>query len=165
MIPSSFNKPINRKQLGTIEWFDFEYSHEDKSQDWFWIVGAITAGGILLSIIFKNFLLALILLIGIGTVMALANRKPELIHFVISAQGIRIKNNLYPYGEISSFSLKDDTEPYKLMIESNRLIFPNLIVPLGDIDPDQIRDYLDNFLLETPFEESILDKISEQLGF
>ncbi|MDQ5889699.1 MAG: hypothetical protein QG609_192, partial [Patescibacteria group bacterium] len=84
---------------------------------------------------------------------------------VISAQGIRIKNNLYPYGEISSFSLKDDAEPYKLMIESNRLIFPNLIVPLGDIDPDQIRDYLDNFLLETPFEESILDKISEQLGF
>lgn len=158
--------PRKNRRGQTIDWQDFEYiKQEDKSQDWFWVVGAITAGGILLAIILKNFLLALILLIGMGTAMALVNRKPELVTFSISTQGIKIKNNLYPLKEIDSFAIKDDKKPYKLMIESGRMIFPHIVIPLSHVDPEEVRDFLADFIPEVDFEESLVDKLSEQLGF
>ncbi len=158
--------PRKNRRGQTIDWQDFEYTQqEDKTQDWFWVVGAVTAGGILLAIILKNFLLALILLIGMGTAMALVNRKPELINFSISTQGIKIKNNLYPLKEIDSFAIKDDEKPYKLMVETGRMIFPHIVIPLSHIDPEEVRDFLADFIPEVDFEESLVDKISEQLGF
>jgi len=165
------NKPplaetkLRKSTLGSIEWLDYEYDHHEKSSDWFWITGAIAAGGVLLSFIFTNFLLAIIILIGAFTVIMFARREPELVHFEITSRGIKIKQTLYPFTDIKSFALKEDAEPFKLMIESGRFIFPHIIIPLGQTDPEDVREYLENFIYEEPFEESIIDNISEILGF
>ena len=148
-----------------LKWSDYEYDHSDKTPDWFWVVGIVGLVAIIGAMIFKNFLFAIILLIGTLTIMLFGARKPEFIEFEINKRGIKVKNDLYPFATIKSFALKDEEGPYKLMIESDRLILPHIIIPLGDTNPEDIRKILNRFLPEEPFHESLVDKLSEHLGF
>ncbi|OHA60097.1 MAG: hypothetical protein A2589_00230 [Candidatus Vogelbacteria bacterium RIFOXYD1_FULL_46_19] len=147
------------------EWLDYEYIHYEKSSNWFWIVGLAGLLGIILSIVFKNFLLAIILLIGTLTVMLYGARVPELVHFSITNRGIKAKDDLYPFKALKSFSIKDDDYPFKLVIESDRLFMPHIIIPLGDAEPEEIRAILAKFLPEEPYEESLIDILADSLGF
>ena|SRR3989344_2533282 len=155
----------NKNTTKLLEWLDYEYDHYDKSADWFWIVGLVGILIIVLAIVFRNFLFAIIILIGTFTVMMYAVRRPELIHFQITSRGIKIKNDFYLYKNLHSFAIKDDQPPYKLSIESSRQFLPHIIIPLGDADPDQVRGLLAKFLEEEPFDESIVDMLAEYLGF
>ncbi len=154
-----------KKSAKLLEWLEFEYDHYEKSSDWFWIVGLSGLLLIVLAVIFKNFLFAIIILIGTFTVMMYAIREPELVHFQITNRGIKIKKDTYLYKDLHSFAIKDDQPPHRLMIESNRLLLPHIIIPLGETDPDEVRNILSKFLEEEPFEESITDMLSEHLGF
>jgi len=159
-------EPINESNKKIyFEWLDFEYEINNKSSDWFWIVGAIASLIILLSVIFANFLLAIIILIGVGTIMVYANREPELIHFILTNKGFQIKNEFYSLTNIDSFAINDDPNDPKMIIETDRLLFPKVIIPLGNIDPELIQEALIPLIPEIEYEESTLDRISERLGF
>ena len=158
------NSSLPKNNSETLEWFDFEYFHTDKHPDWFWVVGLAGLLSIVLSIVFKNFLFAIVLLISTFTVMLYGARPPELIHFILTKKGLRIKNDLHPFKNLKSFAVRED-DPAKLMVESDRLLLPRIIIPLGTIDPEEVRLFLSQYLPEVEFEESTADIISEFLGF
>lgn len=148
-----------------LEWQALEYDPTEKSSDWFWVVGTIGTISIILAILFKNFLFAIILLLGTFIVMMYGARKPELITFSISTKGIRAKNDLYPFKNLIGFAIKSGEGPDKLLIHSNRLFLPHIILPIEDIDPELIRERLSIMLPEETFEESFVDTLIERLGF
>lgn len=149
----------------TIEWSVLEHAHQDRSSNWFWLVGIIGILGIVGAILLKNFLFAIIILISTFIIILYGSRRPEEIRINLSKKGLLIKNDLYPYNNIMYFSIKDYEESHKLMLYIDRAISPKVIIPIGDIDPDIIRDFLTKFVEEQPYEESISDLISERLGF
>jgi len=151
--------------LPTLQWQAFEYDYKEKTNDWFWVVGVAGFIAIVLSILFKNFLFAIVLLLGTFVVMMYGARKPEMVTFSIGAKGVTIKNDLYPYKNLLGYGLKVGEGPDKLMLHVNRLFLPHLILPIEDIDPELIRERLDKFITEEEFEESAIDLFVEYLGF
>jgi hypothetical protein len=148
-----------------LEWQALEYDPTEKSSDWFWTIGIAGGIGIVLAIIFKNFLFAIVLLLGTFTMMMYGARKPELITFSISSKGIRAKNDLYPFKNLLGFAIRSGEGPDKLMIHSNRIFLPHIILPIEDIDPELIRERLSVMLPEEIFEETFIDLLVERLGF
>lgn len=149
----------------TITWQAYEYNPAEISRDWFIGVAAFGLLVLIIALFTKNFLFALLILIGTGLIILLGTREPELITFSITSKGLVIKDQLYLYRNLIAFGLKDHEQPHKLMIHTSRLLAPHIIIPLEDVDPELIRASLKKFLPEVHFEESLVDLFMEYLGF
>jgi hypothetical protein len=53
----------------------------------------------------------------------------------------------------------------KLLIKSQRVMVPLIVIPLEGVDPEEIRDFLLDHLLEEHHLEPLGQKIMERLGF
>ncbi len=148
-----------------IRWQTFEYSHWEKSSDWFWLVGLVAFLGIILSIVFKNFLLAIIILIGGFSSMMYGSRKPESIGCEINPRGIKIKDLMFPMSNLESFSLREEFEPHTLYLKTKKLFSPKIAIPLNEVEPEIIRKFLSVYLPEEEHQESLLELIAERFGF
>lgn len=161
---NSINPQVKHRPL--LEWQTMEYDHEHRSSDWFWMVGLIAALGIIISIVTRNLLFAVVILIAGFTVMMYGARRPEEITVSITKRGVQIKNQFYPYANIAAFAVKDDDEgPDRLILHIDRWFLPHVSTYIEAVDPDQVRDYLSDFLIEEPYEESWLENLIERLGF
>jgi len=151
----------------SITWQTLEYKHQERHPDWFWMVGLFGALGIIIAIVTLNFLFAVVLLIATFSVMMYAARKPEVINITINRRGVQIKNDFYPYSNITAFAIKDVEEEGedRLILHINRFLLPHVTVRLEDSDIIIVREFLSEFLLEEPYEEPWVDVITERLGF
>ena len=86
-----------------FSWEVDEYIERDRSNDWFWTVGLIVLTGIVISIILKNFVFAMFLLVAAGTLSVFIFRKPERLAVTIDNRGVQIEHTFYPYKELKQF--------------------------------------------------------------
>ena len=150
-----------------LEWQAFEHEHIHKSSDWFWALGIIAIAGAVTSIIFGNILFAIVILVGAFTLGMHAAKRPTRFNFKISARGVIIGNKMHPYSSLESFWVDDEDEHIlpKLLIKSKKLLAPHIVIPIEHISPDDVRDYLLEYLTEEEDSESLAQKIMESFGF
>ena len=150
-----------------LEWSALEHEHIHKSSDWFWALGIIAIAGAITSIIFSNILFAIVILIGAFVVGMHASKKPNMVHFRITNRGIIIDKVMHPYSSLESFWVEDEHEDMipKLLVKSNKLLSPHIIIPIEHISPDDVRNYLLEYLDEEEDSESLAQKIMEFFGF
>lgn len=151
--------------MDEISWETLEYEHKEKSQDWFWILGVLAFGGAFLSILFKNFLLAIIILLGAFAMYHHAKRPPERIKILINKKGIQVKGVLYPHERIESFWVETETPTPKLMLKSDRPFMPHFHLPIEGIPPEKIREYLLDHVPEERHVDNFIYQIAEKIGF
>ncbi|MDP3784660.1 MAG: hypothetical protein Q8R12_01115, partial [bacterium] len=73
---------------------------------------------------------------------------------------------LYPYDDLKSFWLNYDPPHVKeLYVISKKVLLPQLSIPLGQTDPNQIREHLLKFLEEREIQESLADAIARFFRF
>lgn len=148
-----------------IHYQAFEYEHKEQSPDWFWAVGIITIALSVTAIILHDVLFAFVLILS-GFVLSLyAARPPKEIDIVIDDTGIRIDKTFYGYHTLESFWIDETGNEDKVLIKSQRLIMPYIIVPLGNADADDVHEHLSRHLQEVFHAESALQKLMEYLGF
>lgn len=148
-------------------WSGHEYLHFEKNTEWYWALGLIVVSGAITSLIFKNILFAIFILIA-GFVLAIfATRKPEEVTFSITQRGIKIDDKLYPYKALKSFGIDELTPKHtpQLILEQNHQFSSDIIIPLENVDADEVHDFLSSFLPEEDHEEPLIHKIMEWLGF
>ena len=149
----------------TISWQGYEYTYHEKSSDWFWALGIVALSSAVTAIIFKNILFALLILIGAFAVALFAAKAPHLIHFEINRRGVAIDNVLYPFNTLESFWIDEDVHGHlSLILKSERVIMPYIIIPLHD-ETNEIRNILLGKLKEEELHEPISHKIFEFFGF
>jgi len=150
-----------------IEWEALEYDPKKRSVDWYWAMGTIAVASSVASIIFKNLLFGIFILIGVFTLIIINLQKPEMIKYIIDKNGVRIKDILYPYEKLKHFWVKYDDEKkiYNLLLLSERKIMPILVIPLPEKKEGFIKETLKNFLPEKEITEPISEKIMDRLGF
>lgn len=149
-------------------WQEHEYIFQEKTNDWYWAVGIIAFSITVISIIFGNTLFALLILVGIITLTVFASRPPRLIRFEINKSGIIIEKSFFPYATLDTFWVEDNThiaKPSKLFIKSNKTLSPIIAIPLGNMDAQEVRDFLMNHIFEEHHIESFSEKVLEYLGF
>jgi hypothetical protein len=150
-----------------ISWQAYEHNHVEKNVDWFWSVGIIAAGGVFLSIFFKNFIFALIIVLFTATSFLLARRPPRLLQFEFSRKGVRVGPVMYPYTMFESFWVDDGEFEDKIILRSKKPMSPYMIIPFDstETDAEMIREFLLDYLDEEHLEEPVVQIIMEKLGF
>lgn len=151
-----------------ITWEAADHIKVEKSTDWFWVIGIIAIGIAVLSIYFNNLLFALLILIGTFALFIQSHSEPYMQKYEINRKGVVIGDILYPYSSLESFWVIDEDgwDRDRMLVKSTKLFMPMIVMPLGeDVTPDDIRDYMLEYLDEEQMEESAIEKIVILLGF
>lgn len=148
-----------------IEWNAPEHFHTEKNNDWYWAVGIISITAISLSIIFKDIMFAILLAVSAFALIVHATKKPRIVNCQINDRGVIIDNVLYPFLNLESFWIDAEEHPPKILIKSYKTFMPYIKVYIEEVDPEQVRDILLNYIAETEHLEPISQKIFEKFGF
>ena len=147
-----------------IEWETYEYEPRERSSNWYWFVGLAAVLLVIWAIVMKNFLLAILVLLGAFTLMIYAARKPRVIKIGVSRRGVQIHQNLFPFHSLRSFWVHEDDVERKIILRSEKLLMPHLHIPLAeDVDHEALRVFLLDFLPEEPHRPTIIDLLAEYL--
>ncbi len=146
-----------------ISWESLEYKEDIKTTDWFWALAIIVISGSVIAIIFKNYFLAGILVLGGIMLSKTVNLKPEMLNYELNDKGLKIKNSLYLYETISEFSILEDRPV--LIVRSERMLFPliSMAFPIGE-EENIKKIFTEHKVKEGKFTEHTADKIVRFLG-
>ncbi|MEK7650842.1 MAG: hypothetical protein AAB364_03195 [Patescibacteria group bacterium] len=153
--------------IEVIEWSAPEYTYYPKTQNWYWGVATVAGVLVLVALFTVNLLLAIMIVIAAFAVMMYGARPPEVIKFALTRRGVRFHTRLYPYDQLKSFWIIEDHNRRKIILESDRLVLPHIVVPLVEsVNAETVREYLRNRNLpEVRQEESLADILSDYFGF
>jgi len=155
------------KNTKLVEWTIPEYEQREKSPDWYWGIGIIGVAGVVLSAVFGNFLLAVLIFISGLLLIVFSTKHPEMVAVEISEQGIAVQNKLFPYHNVKSFWILDRGEGIsKIVLNIDRMVNPILSLPVHpEIPLEDLRNVMLEFVIEEEMDEPVGDKISDALGF
>src|SRR5258708_1468365 len=112
-----------------LSWQITTHEHKERSADWYWALGLLVLAGAGLSVFFGNILLAVILLLGGGSLGFLVARGPREHQVTLNQKGLTLDGTLYPYKNISSFWVEETSEP-RLLVSTSGVLHPQVVVPL-----------------------------------
>lgn len=148
-----------------LRWSAYEHEHIPRGSDWYWALGIVAVSAAITSILFNDILFAILILIAAGILGMLANVPPDLVRFEISDRGIRAGDTMHRFEEIVSFWVEEEGRDRPLLlVDTIKLMSPNLVIPLEDIDPNAVREILREHADEVPMKEPIAHKILEFFG-
>jgi hypothetical protein len=158
------------ESLQPITWTIPEYTERRHSNDWYWSIGLATFVAIVLSIFYKNYLLGVLLAIGISSLLYFTARAPRLFTISLNERGMRLNEILFLYSDIQAFWIEEEDQlapghPRHLLIMTNRRVMPLIALPIDGMDPEPIKQRLAPFIKEEPLEEPKTHKFLEVLGF
>lgn len=150
-----------------IIWKAHEYVHTEKGSDWYWALGLIAVAGAVAALMFNNVLFAIFILAASFALAIMAAKRPEHISFAVTQRGVRIDETLYPYQTLESFGIEEITPNHipKLILKSKKIFAPDIIIPIEEVDVDEVHDFLRDFLPEEDHEEPLVHRVMEWLGF
>ena len=150
------------------EWEGREYDHDPKSADWYWALGIVAVAGTLASILFSNYLLAVLIVLAAAALALHAAKKPPLHRFQLVEKGILIGDELHPFERMISFSVLEDVEgklPPMISIKTESWLSPHLIIPLEGVNVDAVYAYFLQHVDEAEHQHSLIDLVAAWLGF
>jgi hypothetical protein len=151
-----------------LTWEGKEYDHNPKSADWYWALGIISVAGVIASVLFANYLLAVLILIAAVALAIHAAKEPPLHRFQLVEDGILIGEEFHPFERMTSFSMLEDIEgewPPVISIKTENWLAPHLIIPLADVDADLMYAYFIQHVNEEEHQHSFTDLVAAWLGF
>jgi hypothetical protein len=151
-----------------LEWEGREYDHNPKSADWYWALGIIAVASTIASLLFGNYLLAVLIIIAATAFGLHAAKEPPIHRFKLVEQGIVIGDEMHPFERMISFSVLEDVDgslPPMLSIKTESWLSPHLIIPLAGVDADIIYDYFLHHVDEDEHKHTFVDLVAAWLGF
>ena len=148
-----------------ISWTAPAHFYVEKRPDWYWAVGIITLAIAAVCGIFGQIITGIFVVVAAVALVLHASRPPKRIHCEINDRGIIIDKTLYPFLTLDSFWIPHDEVPHKLLLKSNKLIMPLIVIYIDDVDPEEIREILLKYIAETEHHEPFLKHVLEGLGF
>ena len=149
----------------TLRWQAHEYAYTRKPADWYWKVGIVAFGVAAASYVLDNILFSILTIIGGFTFALFGAKKPDMLDMEISPKGIRIHNKLHPYSELDFFWVSEHSSEPKILIQGVAMLRTHIILPLGDLDPEDARDELLKYMKEDEIAEPMTQRIIDRTGF
>ena len=148
-----------------ITWSALEYPVREKTTDWYWALGIMAVAGAVASYILANILFSILIILGAFTVAAYGARHPHEVLFEIDRRGIRSGTTLYPHSSLTSFWVIEGIEESKILLQSSKVFMPYIIIPLGEENPEMVREVLLNYIKEEEHVEPFAQRIMDYLRF
>jgi hypothetical protein len=148
-----------------ISWETHEYFHTEKSNDWYWIVGIVTLSIAVIAVILNNIIFGILIIVASFTLSLFASRKPDVVTVTLDNVGVTFGRTRYPYANLESFWFETRDAHPRLLLKSNKLFMPFVVIHANMDDYEDIREYLSYHLKEEEHTEPILEKVLIYLGF
>lgn len=149
----------------TIEWSIAEHTFKEKTNDWYWSVGVVTLALVVLSYFMKNFLFAVISLIGGISIFILGLKKPFTLHNKVTQKGVGSDDRFFMFDDIESFCIDEGVpEEPRLFLKMKSGIASHAILPIHEEDKDKIQNFLREHLKEEVSEEPFSSILIRILG-
>jgi hypothetical protein len=147
-----------------LEWTIPEYEERERTRDWFWALGVVVATASVAAIIFKNYFFAALIIISGAVLSLFALRKPEMVHYVLDNDGLKVRSNLYKFETIKAFWVEKQSAP-TLFIRSSRAFLPLISINIPADLADPIRNvFLSQEVPEEEMHEHVAERILEIFG-
>ncbi|HEX8946628.1 MAG TPA: hypothetical protein VF829_00210 [Candidatus Paceibacterota bacterium] len=149
-----------------FEWNAKEHEFDDKPAEWYWGLGIVAASGVIASILFGNYLLALVLITAAFAIALQAAKEPRAHYIALSEDGLIIEHRLYPFDLMRSFSMLeyiDAAKPPVLSIKTHSLLAPHLMIPLDGVDADAVYAFMFAYVEEDEHRETFVDHLMRLL--
>ena len=152
--------------LSGVTWEAPEHHHLERGSDWFWVLGIVAGCAFVATLLFGNFLFALVILLGACVMALMAGKRPAVLPFAVTTRGLRVGDTLYPYSTLDAYCI-DEQGPMgpQLLVRSRRLFMPLIIIPVPDEYVDDISFLIRDRLPEEDIEEPLANKLLELFGF
>lgn len=149
-----------------FSWEAPQYDERPKGADWYWIAGILAVAGIVLSIIARNYLLAVLLALGIVLIFYYASRTPHVVTIKLTQKGLVIDGMLYRYKNIISFWVYETPEQsHRMILHVDRQYLPYFTIPVPkNVDHDELRMFMKRYTAEVEKREPTLDAIMRHVG-
>lgn len=143
---------------------EYEYYHKDIS--WYWISFIISAILILIALWQKNFFFAVFVAIAEVAVILLSKRRPQIIEFKITDEGVTIGKDLFFYRDLDGFKII--SRPHRLdeiILKKSTSFNPFLKIPIDSKLAEKAKVILQNYLAEIEYETPLIDTLTDWIGF
>lgn len=148
-----------------ISWTVGTNEPRERSVDWYWGLGVLAVVGAGVSIFLGNVLLAVILILGAGSIGFLAARGSREHAVVIDPRGIAIDGTRYPYSSVYSFWVERDMEQPHLFLSMRGIMAPHFSFPLPDHEKAvEVQSMLKRFASEEEQGPRMSDHLAEIFG-
>jgi len=148
-----------------IEWRSPQYIHTDKSNDWYWIVGIITASIALIAIILNNIIFAVLIIVCSFTLSLFAHHKPEVVTNEIGPKGVRKGMMFYPYDHMECFWVETGDHYPRILFKLKQKLSQFVVILIQIEDADNMTHLLSEHIPEERITESLFEKILIYFGF
>ena len=149
-----------------IEWEAHEIDFKPRSGDWFWAVGIIGLAMAIAAAFFKNFLFSIFIVLASFAIMLNGSRPARKLIIKVTSQGVRVNKELYPYNYLKAFWIDEETpEQHWLILHPKKSIFTYIKLPIVDVDTEDMRDFLLDYLEEEHHEPGFADNVADYFGF
>jgi hypothetical protein len=100
-----------------VHWQAHEYIHHEKSPMWF-VVFAVVVLGLMAAAVFLMQAVTFAILVPVMAVALIvySHRPPRLLDYTLSAKGLYVNDQLYPFADFKSFGVIHDGEEYSVML-------------------------------------------------
>ena len=148
-----------------LEWQSPEHHFDKKTNDWYWILGIIVLGAAVLAFYFDNFLFGIFIIIAGLTIGMLSYKETKTVTVKITAKGIVFGKSLYPWMSYRSFWIEDEhIHGYRILMHPTNSYLPLVVIPVNEeVDLNDVREILLDFLAEEFLEESLVHKWFDKL--
>ncbi|MCR4311201.1 MAG: hypothetical protein NUV54_01370 [Candidatus Taylorbacteria bacterium] len=148
-----------------IIWHAHEYTHREKSSDWYWAVSITSFSIATAAILFNNVLFAVLIVLAFFILMMYSKRKPNLLEIKLDERGIIWGHTHHLFNGIDSFWVEDRFGNPRLIIKAKNKVVRYIVMPIIDVPADEVRDHLKRHLKEVEHHEPIAKQLMEYLGF
>lgn len=140
-----------------ITWSAKEYIHPDKTPIWYFLFGFIALGFIALDLLLlKSWTFSALVIVMSVAIMVYIRRPARTLTYALSAEGLYVGEQLYPFDDFKSFGLIDADGSNSIMLVPRKRFSPGVSVYFPTEAGEQIVDILGNRL---PMEELKLDLV------
>jgi len=146
-----------------LEWDAYDEPPKHNSPDWYWAVSIIALSIVVTAVVLNNVLFAVLIVLSTVVLFLRTLQKPQLIHYELTNRGLWINKSFQPFTAFESFFV-EESKP-KLLLKPKGLITPLSVVPLASVDPQTVREFLQELLPEEETHEPLSKQIMEYLGF
>ena len=144
----------NEQEMSQVDtfasWEVPEYNYYQRDFRWYVIAIGIAFVLVILSFLTQNFLLPVIIIIVAFIFIMQHGQKPDKVLVSLNNEGVVVGNKFYEYDEFRNFGIvyKPNQGDKNLYFEFKSAIRPRLSMPLEDMNPVEVRNYLLGFLKE-----------------
>jgi hypothetical protein len=149
-----------------ISWNGYEYTHHERSTDWFWTLGLIVVLSAGLAIYEGDILFGIFILISGALFAFFAIRKPLPVVYSLSDKGLLVNDTLIAKTTLKEFWIAEKDEgDHVLLLNLNQGSFPRLSIFVPQtVNLEALRTLLSTLATETSIRESASEKIFMMLG-